>query len=218
VGCLNGMDVGSKPGKLAGVGIEMKGSMCQSTPLRPYDPAMGSRRHLASVAEGTSRSFASRNNDVDGWWAPGLLLAASRAADPDFQVDLMTGESTPTLGEQGLDALGPAWSVYFHWSLERHGLSAAVVRSATLTVRFNRTAEVPSWIRGRRDRPFHCTVTIEDDRGRSYMRVVESHCFPAIRMPLLRRMQGLSRSGGPYDPGRVRRRTQRPVSVSDPPA
>jgi hypothetical protein len=60
--------------------------------------------------------------------------------------------------------------------LDRHRLSIGVVRSAVLTVRFDRTRDVASWIPGGHDNPFVCTVTIEDDRGRRHERVAEGHC------------------------------------------
>lgn len=67
---------------------------------------MSSRHHLTSVADGTARAFAERNNDVDGWWTLGLLLAAVPPGDPDYGVDLLTGEATPALDETVLAALG----------------------------------------------------------------------------------------------------------------
>ena len=94
---------------------------------------MSSRRHLASVADGTARAFASRNNDVDGWWALGLLLDAVPPDDPDYQIDLVAGRATPETS-MGLGSLGDAWGRYLRWSLDRHRLPIGVVRSAVLTL------------------------------------------------------------------------------------
>jgi hypothetical protein len=58
---------------------------------------MGQSRRLASVADGTARAFAGRNNDLDGWWAAGLLLEAL----PNgvyYMLDLLAGSSEPGLG------------------------------------------------------------------------------------------------------------------------
>jgi hypothetical protein len=79
-----------------------------------------SRRHLASVAEGTVRAFAARNNDVEGWWALGLLLDALPSDEPVYRIDLLTGEAAPVLGRTELDVLGDAWAEYFRWSVDRH--------------------------------------------------------------------------------------------------
>lgn len=140
---------------------------------------MSSRRHLKSVADGVVRAFAGRNNDVDGWWAPGLILAAVPPGDPDYSVDLLTGAGTPTLEGTLLEDLGQAWARYLAWSFARHGLSESVVRSARLILRFEHADDVPSWVLGHRDQPFWCTVTIEDDRGRRCQSVAESHCSRA---------------------------------------
>lgn len=123
---------------------------------------MTSRRTLASVAEGLARSFAPRNNDVEGWWALGLLLAAVPAADPEYRVDLLTGDATPALERTELSTLGDAWARYLRWSVDRHGVPIAAVRSATLTVRFDRSHVVASLFPGGPDYSFVCSVTIED--------------------------------------------------------
>jgi hypothetical protein len=168
---------------------------------------MTSRRLLTSVAEGLARSFASRNNDVEGWWALGLLLAAVPPADPDYRVDLLSGQATPALEGSELSELGDAWARYLRWSIQRHGLTIDAVRDATLTVRFDRSSEVKSPFPGGPDRSFVCIVTIEDDRGRRHERLVVGHCGRLSDFvdpsPYLRPR----RSAGPHEPGRVSKRT-----------
>ena len=137
---------------------------------------MSSRHHLTSVADGVARAFASRNNDVDGWWALGLLISAVPPGDPDYQIDLLTGEALPAPAQPDLRLLGSAWARYLRWSLQRHDVPIAAVRSAALVVRFDRQRRVGSWIPGGRDRPFRVTATIEDDRGHRHERVAEGHC------------------------------------------
>ncbi len=160
---------------------------------------MATRRQVVSVAEGTALAFASRNNDVGGWWALGLLLAAVPPGDPDYQVDLLTGEATPVVLEPAIRELGAVWAAYLRWSLERHGVPLSFVRSAALTVRFDRAHEVPSWIPGGRDHPFRCSVTIEDDRSDVHERLAEGHCsrLDAFVDPDLRPRRAITRSRRP---------------------
>jgi len=167
---------------------------------------MVSRRHVASVADGIARSFASRNNDIEGWWALGLLLTNVGPGEPDYRIDLLTGDPTPPSIGPELGALGPAWARYLRWSLERHGLQFTALRSAVLSVRFDRSKEVKSWIPGARDRPFECTVTIEDDRGRRHERSVFGHCSRPGDFTNPNPYMRPRPSAGPYDPGRVARR------------
>jgi hypothetical protein len=54
---------------------------------------MGLQKLLLSVADGTARAFASRNNGVDGWLAVGLLVGALPPSEPDNRIDLLTGET-----------------------------------------------------------------------------------------------------------------------------
>ncbi len=54
------------------------------------------------------RSFASRNNVVDGSWAIGLILA-ELPPDHEYRIDLVSGEAVPGMKEHGLatwDRLG----------------------------------------------------------------------------------------------------------------
>lgn len=136
---------------------------------------MGTRRLLASVAEGTARAFASRNNDIDGWWALGLLLDATPPATPDYVIDLLTGGARPTGLPGSLDALGPAWATYFEWNTERHRIHRSWLRSAELTIEFNRDVPVKSWLPSGSDRELTCSVRIVDDRERVWRRAVQGH-------------------------------------------
>jgi len=131
---------------------------------------MGSRRLLRSVADGTARAFASRNNDVEGWWAPGLLLEAVPHGDPDYRLDLLAGTATPE-PPGALRDLAPAWAGDFAWSLGRHDLAPEVVKSAALTLRFDRGQLVRSHLYDPHgipmDHPFECRVEIEMTAGAS---------------------------------------------------
>lgn len=170
---------------------------------------MGSRRHLMSVALGTAQSFASRNNDVDGWWAIGQLLAELGTVDQAYRIDLLTGEAAPVIRERGLGALGSAWANYLRWSLAQHGLSLAQIERAGLTLQFDRTTEVQSRFPGGPDRPFRCTVEIQDDRGRLHIGSAEGHSGRLDDFPDATPYRRPMRSAGPHDPVRVLQRVAR---------
>jgi hypothetical protein len=170
---------------------------------------MGSRRHLTSAAFGTAQSFASRNNDVDGWWAIGLLLAELGPGDQQYRIDLVSGEATPIISERGLGELGPAWAQYLRWSLAQHGLSLSQVERARLTLEFDRTIEVQSRFPGGPDRPFRCTVEIEDDRGGLHSASAEGHCGRLDDFPDPAPFQRPMRSAGPHEPVRILQRVAR---------
>jgi hypothetical protein len=164
---------------------------------------MSNHRFLASVADGTARAFIGRNNDVGGWWALGLLLDAL-PTDSDFTVDLITGTAAPALANPDLAHVGPAWATYFRWSLGRHGVPEATVRAAVLTVRFDRSRSVPSWLPDRSDCPFLCAVRIEDVAGREFERLASGHCSPQSDFRWALPPRRPMRSGLAHDdPGRM---------------
>ena len=177
---------------------------------------MASRRVLAGVAHGTANAFANRDNDVDGWWALGLLLAETEPAEPDYSLDLLTGKTQPESLTPALDELGPAWARYFGWTIARHGVPSDRVATAQLTVQFRRDEAVYAIYPGIWNRPFECTVTILDDRGRKYQRTVVGQCTRLGEFGNPNHWLRPRRSAGPFDPGRVTRRIARPPQTSGP--
>ena len=144
-------------------------------PDRVRDPAcrssMSSRRHLASVAPRALRTHWRHETTMSMAGGPsGCSSMQSRPAIP-------TTRSTSWQGERCLRRRGDSRASgmprgrYLRWSLDRHRLPMGVVRNAVLTVQFDRSRDVASSITGGHDRPFTCTVSIDDDRGRRHERV-----------------------------------------------
>jgi hypothetical protein len=167
---------------------------------------MSSRRRLASVADGTAKAFANRGNDVDGWWAPSLLLSATTPATPDYSIDLLTGKAVPAGLPAGLHSLGQAWARYFAWTLRRHSVPARRVLTARLALSFDREVEVSSHLQNKWDHPFSCTVRVEDDLGRIHERTVIGHCSRPEDFTDPNPYSRPRRSAAPYDPGRIESR------------
>jgi len=174
---------------------------------------MASRRVLVSVAEGVARAFANRDNDVDGWWAPALLLGVTGPGDPAYRLNLLTGQTVPEGLSPMLDQLGPAWSRYFAWTLARHGVPSDRVANAGLTLRFASDGIGPGLAFGRTHRPFACTVTIRDDRGRDYIRTALSQCSPLSDFDYSRPPAEHPMRSVPQDAGRVASRVDQPAET-----
>jgi hypothetical protein len=166
-----------------------------------YHPRMASRRVLVSVAGGVARAFANRNNDVEGWFAPALLMEATAPADPAYRHDLLTGETIPTSLTPALDELGPAWVRYFTWTLGRHGVPPDRVAMAALTLRF----EYDRWGAGVKSRPHAPAARLHGShqgRPRSSLRArCDQLLLPAERL------RPVSATGG--TPDAVRRPVRR---------
>ena len=57
---------------------------------------MAQRKRLKNLACGMAGRFASRNNDLDGYWALGLLFLAAEAAETkSVSLDLLSKSATP---------------------------------------------------------------------------------------------------------------------------
>jgi hypothetical protein len=133
-------------------------------------------RELESVVRGVVASFVSRNNDVDGWWAVGLLLAAVDPTDPSLTIDLMTGDSAPDLSGDGsgLQFLAKTWAATFARLVESQGVRHAPT-SALLRVLY-----VPMNLRKGELYGFRCEVDVRDHRGRQFLAVKGGFCRPHV--------------------------------------
>src|SRR3954469_7837967 len=94
-------------------------------------------RELGSVANALVASFVSRNNDVDGWWAIGVLARTLRPPDRTVVIDLMTGSSNPDLAHErsGLRLLPATWHLVLEDQLVRQHVRSRP-QAAALYLRF----------------------------------------------------------------------------------
>lgn len=145
----------------------------------------GSRRKLHDVARGVASSFCSRNNDYERAWLPGVLRRRTLGHRDDVLVDLLGARDDDDL----LDTIRVEYSSLLRSIAERVGLTGDVVRAAHLSVEYR--PREPNWSserhgrpRGLLDRPtwwFVATVSIEDDRGRTWSATDASWCWPETR-------------------------------------
>lgn len=56
---------------------------------------MGTRERLKHVAAGAADSFISRNNDLSGYWAPGLMYRDVETPPHRVKLDLLSGCAEP---------------------------------------------------------------------------------------------------------------------------
>ena len=71
---------------------------------------MSGRNKLRGVAHAVLGSFISRNNDIDGYWALGLLRSfADTAGVAELRFDLVTGTAEPSGAQESEEPEGP-WS------------------------------------------------------------------------------------------------------------
>jgi hypothetical protein len=148
---------------------------------------MTRRGELTDLAAGLLGSFASRNNDVGGYWTLGLLRSlADRAGARLLRFDLRTGTAEPLAPITA--TVARVYGYKLEQQLTRRRIPAGVVSSAEITVEFGVQADpfrpAPTY-----GEPVRCTVVLVDYRNRVYRVSRLTNC-------------------GPHDPARERRSTR----------
>ena len=143
-----------------------------------------------------SHSFVSRYNDVDGYWALGLILdQVAAGVDREPRIDLITGVSSAAFADPPLAWVPPWYVQMLRSQIEGRGLVSRV-QGATLTLSFDLTQRVPYGVHLVL-RPFTCRVQITDDRGRIWRRHQDRRCHVHAPGLTLRRLPSGRRTGPP---------------------
>lgn len=135
------------------------------------------RRELKVIAGAIAHSFISRNNDVDGWWALGLLcrLAQDRHT-ANVTIDLVGPESiAPT--HPVIESIRSHYGNVFRDMLAQRELPDELVSLARISIEFGASGYYRTPVYGRGE-PFLCTVSITDDREQDRKVTVLGKCNP----------------------------------------
>jgi hypothetical protein len=139
---------------------------------------MPRRRELKSVAYDIASFCISRNNDFEGYWAPGILskVAKEKEMNPiDF--DLLSGNSNVSGKE--LIELGTTYKTMLADQFERRGFSKEKIRNGNVLFRFDHSNPIDSpFLPFSEKCPFYVEVTLTDDLNNTYQRRRESWCWP----------------------------------------
>ncbi|MDB5337797.1 MAG: hypothetical protein JWN70_3416 [Planctomycetaceae bacterium] len=133
------------------------------------------RQQLKNLAYGIACRFASRNNDIDGYWALGLLYsAADAAATHTVRFDLVSETAAPSFkySTKVLTQFGQ----YLQDRLAKLDLEGYVF-AATIDIEFNIEPQPNhAMCRTTWGDPFRCCVTLTDDLGRDYTGTIRGWC------------------------------------------
>lgn len=139
------------------------------------------RGRLEGVAAAVLSSFLSRNNDIDGYWALGLLRSFADATDvSELRLDVLNGNADP------IDTLtlrvAQAYQAVLQRQLLLRGIPADRIARAEVVVSFDvedagiipYTLPYASY-----GEPFRCIVSLTDSRsGREHRRSTVARCAP----------------------------------------
>lgn len=125
---------------------------------------MISRKKLRHVAAGLLASFISRNNDLAGYWAPGLLYREC-GADLCVRLNLLAPGAAPS--PRIATAAARQYAEFLRRALIRHGLQLEQLAHAEIELRFDADIALNDVGRGWIGEPFVCTVTLTAQDGRA---------------------------------------------------
>lgn len=151
---------------------------------------MGTRRRrgeIGSIASGVLHSFASRNNDINGYWGLGVLfLYAQQMNEFNVKVDILRALVHPPVA-----CLPPSCRMpHFEVVIERYKsmLSAIMMKrnipeewvsEAVISIEFRSRFAAPAYPRiGEDSAPFICRLTIKDDLGKERVYRTDGWCWP----------------------------------------
>jgi hypothetical protein len=139
---------------------------------------MTRRRELRGISGGLVNSFVSRNNDVGGYWAIGMLCSHSlQTGAKELSMNLLTKRISPSSPE-----FGPILDKYAAWfaaSLEKQQFSLQVITAAEVRLSFDAQLgpdPMRSSVTGHF--PFRCIVTLTDDLGRAHVGQLSGFALP----------------------------------------
>lgn len=133
---------------------------------------------LKGIADGLLGTFVSRNNDIGGYWALGILrLYAIRKDLSEITIDLLNVEASTAL-HSPISLISRKYREWLINQLNKSGIERARLTNAEIKVKFSTFVEFPDAIRETRGEPYVCTVVLTADNGVTYMRSKLSCCAP----------------------------------------
>jgi len=129
---------------------------------------MAKRKELKGISAGIAQSFISRNNDIDGYWAMGVIYKEAFINGNKFVLDLFTGKSIPRV--KYIKRVADRYQNYLTSQLEKKGLEIFQVIGATLEIEFN-ISNMPKQIYYNHNfgEPFLVRVLITDDLKKNHI-------------------------------------------------
>jgi hypothetical protein len=131
------------------------------------------RSRLKHSAAGLLARFTSRNNDYQGFWAPGVLYRGVRVAPWRVEFDLISGEACPN--NQVAASVAAEQAAFLRAALSKQNYAWHTLKRATLTVQFNAGVPAGHAATGIGE-PFVCTVELEAAAGHSATVSVTGRC------------------------------------------
>ena len=119
---------------------------------------------LKHAAAGMLGSLVSRNNDVNGHWAPGLLYCDASEQPHVVQLDLLT-QAVPAAG-RAAELVAVSYAQFLRLALEKHDIGWEELTLASVRFEFNVQVSDPQFSYPCPGDPFICSVSLCGTDGR----------------------------------------------------
>ncbi len=132
-------------------------------------------------------SFASRNNDLGGYWGIGVLhLYARQAGELTITLDLLEGTFNPPAarllaiyGKPDIKALISQYKAMLYALLHKRKVPESWVVEAVFSIEFESETGTPAYPKiGENAQAFVCRLSIKDDLGRERVFRIDGWCWP----------------------------------------
>lgn len=131
---------------------------------------------LKHAAAALANSLISRNNDVNGHWAPGLLYQNVLTPPCIIEVDLLGLQSIPP--SQSAAQMAANTAAFPRTALAKHNIPWTDLAIASITFQFNAPVQDPNFHFPCLGDPFTCQVTLQTIAGRPVAVSVQARCHP----------------------------------------
>lgn len=142
---------------------------------------MVTRYQLNHLAGGLLGTFISRYNDIEGYWAFGVLYREMQSCGNRVDIDLLACSAIP--GTPAALGIARTYGDYLRRAARKLGADVGDLAEAGILVEFGLPpVPAPPW-RDMPGDPFRCTVRLVNREGRVALRQASEHCMPADQFP-----------------------------------
>ena len=139
---------------------------------------MAKRAQFWQVARGVLTAFASRNNDVRGYWGIGVLARILEERGLSH-IELPLYRVASHKSEPVVLALAARYSELLLAKMSNSAVPASWLASAEIVFRYPTAAAIPHRLGANAPgQPFECTLTVTDDQRRSRAFSWSGWCWP----------------------------------------
>ena len=137
---------------------------------------MISRRTLHHVSAGLLDKFIGRGNDVDGYWAFGVLCREAGASANRLELDLLAGTAQP--GTPSASSVARSYAHYLRQAMARRGVAPDELDAVRMVIAFGLPPVPRNPNLVQIGDPFTCTLQLATRDGRALLRQKLAHCLP----------------------------------------